>query len=105
MPSFLALALKSVKVGKESKKAIELANITIEKAGYRLNIETCPSGEASIKSFQENKHTSALILLDLKMPGWIGIETLQKIRAAGRFSYGTWIVVISSSLQSDEDVS
>jgi hypothetical protein len=32
MPPFLALALKSVKVGKESKKAIELAKIAIEKA-------------------------------------------------------------------------
>ncbi len=64
MPPFLALALKSVKVRKESKKAIELTKIAIEKVGYRLNIETCPSGEASIKWLQENKHTPALILLE-----------------------------------------
>jgi len=78
MLPFLVLALKSVKVGKESKKAIELAKIAIEKAGYRLNIETCPSGEASIKWLQENKHTPALILLDLQMPGWVGSRHCKK---------------------------
>ena len=60
------------------------------------------SGEAALKYLREGEELPALILLDLKMCGMSGIETLQEIRADARINKIPVVVVTSSSLESDE---
>lgn len=55
------------------RKAFILA---LEDTSY--NVDTVSSGEDGVEKLANNKYQ--LIFLDLKMPGWSGIETLRKLR-------------------------
>lgn len=61
------------------------------------------SGEAALQYLQKAEDLPALILLDLKMYGMSGIETLRKIRSDLRLNRIPVVVVTSSRLQTDKD--
>jgi CheY-like chemotaxis protein len=59
-------------------------------------------GEIALEFLQSGKALPALILLDLKMPGMGGFDTLRKIRADKLLKHIPTIIVTSSSLEADK---
>lgn len=82
---------------------IEITRIALAETGRRETLETAQRGELALERLRNhNGNLPALILLDLKMPGMGGINTLRQIRADERLKGIPVIVVTSSSLESDE---
>jgi len=81
---------------------IEITKIALEEMGRREKLEAALRGKTAIERLQSGNHLPAVILLDLKMPGMSGIDTLRQIRADDRWKNIPVIVVTSSSLESDE---
>ncbi len=66
-----------------------------------IRTEAAHSGEAGLAFLRSAEALPSLVLLDLKMPGMGGINTLGQIRADGRLRSIPVIVVTNSSLESD----
>lgn len=81
---------------------IEITKIILGRIGRPLNVEDAPSGEAALTRLRAGKDLPSMILLDIKMPGMTGIDTLCQIRADERLKAIPVIIVTSSSLESDE---
>lgn len=64
-------------------------------------IECASGGEEALAFLNTAPEPPAVILLDLKMPGMNGIDTLRKIRADSRFKDIPVMIVTSSTLESD----
>jgi CheY-like chemotaxis protein len=82
---------------------IEITRIILGRIGRPLNVEEVPSGEAALKRLRDEKELPSMILLDIKMPGMSGIDTLCQIRADERLKAIPVIIVTSSALESDEE--
>jgi CheY-like chemotaxis protein len=48
---------------------------------YKMQVDTCLSGEKAIEMVQEKKYD--IVFMDQMMPGMDGIETMKRIRALG----------------------
>ena len=81
---------------------IEITRIALAEVGRREKLEAAMRGNLAMDRLCSGGELPALILLDLKMPGMSGIDTLRKIRADERLKHIPVIVVTSSSLGSDE---
>ena len=81
---------------------IEITRIILSRMGRALKVEEATSGEAALKRLRDGNELPALILLDIKMPGMSGLDTLRRIRADGRLKAIPVIIVTSSALESDE---
>lgn len=81
---------------------IEITRIILGRIGRPLTVEDAPSGEAALTRLRGGKDLPSMILLDIKMPGMSGIDTLCQIRADERLKAIPVIIVTSSSLESDE---
>ena len=81
---------------------IEITKIILGRIGRPLNVEDATSGEAALTRLRGRKDLPSMILLDIKMPGMSGIDTLCQIRADERLKAIPVIIVTSSSLESDE---
>jgi len=81
---------------------IEISKMTLARIDRGITVETALCGEAALELMQSGKALPALILLDLKMPGMSGFDTLRKIRADQRLQHLPVIIVTSSSLEADE---
>jgi two-component system response regulator len=80
---------------------IEITKIILRRMGHALKVEEAPSGEAALKRLMDGKDLPSIILLDIKMPGMNGIETLRLIRADENLKNIYVIVLTNSSLESD----
>jgi CheY-like chemotaxis protein len=67
-----------------------------------IDVEWAESGEKGLTILRSYGPPPALILLDLKMSGISGLETLQRIRADERLKYLPVAIVTNSNLESDE---
>lgn len=85
----------------DSPDDIEIAQLAMTRIDRGLKVATALSGEAALKLLRSAKALPALILLDLKMPGMGGFDTLRKIRADERLQHLPVIIVTSSSLEAD----
>jgi two-component system, response regulator len=94
--------MSTVLIVDDNKDDIELTEIALDAARAEVKVKVAVSGEAALKYLREGEELPALILLDLKMCGMSGIETLQEIRADARINKIPVVVVTSSSLESDE---
>lgn len=93
---------KSILIIDDSPDDIEIAHLTLARIDRGIRVSTALSGEAALELLQSAKALPALILLDLKMPGMGGFETLRKIRAAERLQHLPVVIVTSSSLETDK---
>ena len=81
---------------------IEITRIILRRMGRALKVEEASSGEAALKRLGGGNNLPSMILLDIKMPGMSGLDTLRRIRADGRLKAIPVIIVTSSALESDE---
>jgi CheY-like chemotaxis protein len=81
---------------------IKITQMSLARIGRGLKVETALRGETALKLLQSGKALPTLILLDLKMPGMSGFDTLRKIRADQRLQHLPVIIVTSSSLEADK---
>ncbi len=80
---------------------IEITKIALEEIGRIEKVVTAPHGGVALARLRNGNDLPSLILLDLKMPGLSGIETLRQIRGDSRLKHIPVIIVTSSSLESD----
>jgi CheY-like chemotaxis protein len=81
---------------------IKITQMSLARIGRGLKVETALRGETALELLQSGKALPTLILLDLKMPGMSGFDTLRKIRADQRLQHLPVIIVTSSSLEADK---
>ncbi len=74
----------------------KILQIMLRKEGYMVT--ACEEGNALLHLLRQSEHTIDLILLDIKMPGFSGLELLEMIRA----SY-PWIPIIMITAFNDLD--
>lgn len=84
---------------------IEITQMVLARLDRGIKITAAPRGEVALEFLRGEKTLPALILLDLKMPGMSGFDTLRKIRADERLKHIPVIIVTSSSLEADEKMS
>jgi CheY-like chemotaxis protein len=93
---------KTILIIDDNPDDIEIAQLALARIDRGMKVATARSGEAALELLQSAKILPGLILLDLKMPGMGGFDTLRKIRAAERLQHLPVIIVTSSSLEADE---
>lgn len=93
---------QSILIIDDNPDDIEIARLTLARIDQSIQVATALSGEAALELLESAKALPALILLDLKMPGMNGFDTLRKIRAAERLQHLPVIIVTSSALEADE---
>jgi two-component system response regulator len=94
--------MNTILIVDDDRDDIELTKIALDTARPEVRVNVAVSGEDALNCLRHGGDKPALILLDLKMCGMSGIETLQRIRADARFNKIPVVVVTSSSLQTDE---
>lgn len=80
---------------------IVLTRRVLEKIGCEVKTESSDSGAAALECLRNCKDLPAVILLDLKMPGMSGIDTLRQIRSEERLKHIPVIIITSSALEED----
>jgi len=93
---------RTIMIVDDSRDDIELAEIALKASGREVKVNSALSGEAALISLR-SEEKPVLVLLDLKMPGMSGIETLRKIREDSQLNEIPVVVLTSSSLPSDEE--
>lgn len=84
---------------------IALTELALSMIDENIRTRGVYSGEQALEFLRSADELPALILLDLKMPGIGGIEALRRIRADEQWKSIPVIVVTSSILESDGEVS
>ena len=84
---------------------IELTSMALTATGRELHITASLNGAAALKLLREQDTLPELVLLDLKMPGMSGLETLRELRADVRLKDIRVVIHTSSSLERDRDES
>jgi two-component system, response regulator len=82
-----------------------LTKRALSKSGFEVEVETAVGGECAIELLRNKDDIPSLILLDLKMPGMSGVDTLRQIRADSRLRNVRVIIVTNSLLESDKEES
>jgi CheY-like chemotaxis protein len=81
---------------------VEIAKRILARIDREAKVETVPRGEVALELLASWKDLPSLILLDLKMCGMSGFDTLRKIRSDDRMKNIPVIIVTSSSLEAEE---
>ncbi len=85
---------------------IEITKIVLAELGRKEEVIAMLHGRGALEYLRKgNGHGNglpSLILLDLKMPGLSGIDTLRQIRADEQLKHIPVVIVTSSSLTTDE---
>lgn len=85
----------------DNENDVFITKRALSKIDPELRTEAAPTGEAGLKLLSGGDGLPALILLDLKMTGMSGFDTLRRIRADALLRNIPVVVVTSSSLESD----
>ncbi len=80
---------------------VELATLAIEKARQDAHVISASDGKSALMLLLSRTSLPDLVLLDLKMPGMSGVETLREMRAIDKLKKIPVVVITSSSLESD----
>jgi two-component system response regulator len=80
----------------------EIAMRVLSKIGQCMNLQIASTGEAALEILRAGDQVPSVILLDLKMAGMSGLDTLRRIREDKRFKDIRVIVITNSSLETDK---
>ncbi len=80
---------------------VELTEMALSMLDCEFRTESVFTGEQALDFLKAAKQLPDMILLDLKMPGMGGIETLRRIRADERLKNIPILIVTCSILESD----
>ena len=80
---------------------VDLTEIALSMLGCKFRTESASTGEEALDLLRTAEHLPAVILLDLKMPGIGGLETLRRIRADERLKNIPVVIATCSTLLSD----
>ena len=80
---------------------VELTEMALSMLDCKFRTESATTGEKALDFLKTLEQLPALILLDLKMPGMGGIETLRRIRTKERLKHVPVVIVTCSTLESD----
>jgi CheY-like chemotaxis protein len=89
----------------DSEDDILLTQMVLKKIRGDIEVEAALSGAAGLTFLCGGESLPALILLDLKMPGMDGLNTLREIRADERLYRIPVVVLTHSDLESDREAS
>jgi two-component system response regulator len=89
----------------DSRDETEITKRVLTKAGTPLKVVSVARGEEALALLKGTDSLPSLILLDLKMPGMNGVETLRRIRADDRLKRVPVAIVTNSSLEADRNES
>lgn len=84
---------------------IELTTIALASSGPGIHVKSARDGMTALRMLRSDEEAPNLILIDIKMPGMSGLDTLREIRADGRLKKIPVVMVTSSSLDSDREKS
>jgi len=80
---------------------IAITRRVLAKSGCDLTVNEAPCGEAALALLRSCAELPSLILMDLKMPGMSGIDTLRCLRSDERLKGVPVIIVTNSTLEAD----
>ncbi len=81
---------------------LELVKIALDALSCDVQVTEFMNGESALDTLRENQKLPKLVLLDLKLPGMSGIDTLREIRADARLSALPVFIVSSSVLEAEK---
>jgi DNA-binding response OmpR family regulator len=87
----------NVLIADDESSVVELVRVTLE--DERVRVVAAADGITALALASEIQ--PELVLLDVNMPGWDGIEVCRRLRADSRFA-STPIVILSAAAQSDD---
>lgn len=82
---------------------VALTEMALSMLDCEVRTESVSTGEKALDFLKYAEQLPTLILLDLKMPGMGGVETLRRIRADKRLKDIAVIIVTCSLLESDRE--
>ncbi len=88
----------------DDENDIFLTERTLQKIDPEIRVKPALSGEAGLTFLRDGKELPVLVLLDLKMPGMSGFDTLREIRSDERLKNVPVVVLTSSTLRSDMEL-
>lgn len=74
----------------------QLARIAFSEAAPEIPVAHAPGGSQALEALRRRPRLPAVVMLDLKMPGLSGLETLAEIRRDPRLR-GLFVIIFSSS--------
>ncbi|HEX9114384.1 MAG TPA: response regulator [Nitrospirota bacterium] len=80
---------------------LEITRRALAKNGCGMTCMTACRGEEALALLRGCADLPSIILLDLKMPGMNGIDTLRTIRSDNRLEHIPVVIVTNSTLESD----
>jgi CheY-like chemotaxis protein len=95
----------TIMVVDDSQDDREITRRVLAKTGRDVLIREAECGEAALRLLQCKEELPSLILLDLKMTGMSGIDTLLRIRSDERHKRIPVIIVTNSTLEADRNAS
>ena len=87
----------NVLIADDESSVVELVRVTLE--DERVRVVAAADGITALALASEIQ--PELVLLDVNMPGWDGIEVCRRLRGDSRFA-STPIVILSAAAQSDD---
>ena len=94
--------MKTILIVDDNADALLLTEIALSMLSMKITTQTARSGEQALQMLNDGRELPSLILLDLKMPGMDGIETLRRIRGTARLMHIPVVIVTLSTLEQDE---
>jgi CheY-like chemotaxis protein len=82
---------------------MEITRRILARARRDMIVTQVPRGEAALALLRESRELPSLMLLDLKMPGMSGIDTLRCMREDEVLKHIPVIIVTNSTLESDRN--
>jgi two-component system, response regulator len=82
---------------------MELTRRILARTRREMIVTQVPRGETALALLRESRELPSLMLLDLKMPGMSGIDTLRRMREDEGLKHIPVVIVTNSTLESDRN--
>jgi two-component system, response regulator len=82
---------------------MEITRRILARTRREMIVTQVPRGETALALLRESRELPSLMLLDLKMPGMSGIDTLRRMREDEGLKHIPVVIVTNSTLESDRN--